>query len=147
MAALYARDNGAHVANLSAGGDYFKKESAQHCGARQITVPKDEAFDTMVTELNALVASTLGDLLASDGTTLFTLAGGECGGTNNVSGIDEGASEDYYGWPTEAFWASAKTRLISVTVASTENTTIELGPLSVLSNFGEPFEIAAPGER
>lgn len=48
---------------------------------------------------------------------------------------------------SEAFFSNARTRLLSITVAATENTTVSLGPLATYSNFGEPFEIAAPGER
>lgn len=101
----------------------------------------------MVTELDAIVATSFSDLFLP--TTLYTLAGGECGSTVGTvnDGIDEGGSDDYYGWPSEAFFSNARTRLLSITVAATENTTVSLGPLATYSNLGEPFEIAAPGER
>lgn len=141
---LYARDNGAHVANLSAGSDYFKKTSPQQCGLRRVDI-KDDAFGTVVAELDAVITASFSDI--SVPTTLFTLSGGECGSTRGTinDGIDEGASDDYYDWPSEAFFSNNKTRLVSLTVAATDNDTSVLGPVATYSNFGEPFEIAAPG--
>jgi len=145
---VYARQNGVHVANLSAGGDYFRRDSAQHCADREIRVPKEEVFDTMVTELDAVVTESLGDLFLP--TTLYTLAAGECGGRSvDQPGIDEAASDDYYNWPAEAFFANANTRQVSLTVAAAANGNLldDFRCLSTLSNFGDSIEIAAPGER
>jgi subtilisin family serine protease len=139
---LYARDNGAHVANLSSGGDYFRSSSTKTCGNRRITVPKDEIFDTFVTEANAIVSETLG--VDFGATTLYTIAGGECGPNVDLLGIDE-SSDDYFNWPGDAFYANTATRLISINVAATDNTKDALGGLAPYSNFGEPIEIAAPG--
>jgi subtilisin family serine protease len=143
---LYARDNGAHVANLSAGSDYFRKTSPQHCGLRRIDIAKDEVFDTVVAELDAVVTASFSDIFGP--TTLFTLSGGECGSTQGTvnDGIDEGASDDYYDWPSEAFFSNSNTRLVSITVAATDNDRSVLGRVATYSNFGEPFEIAAPGD-
>lgn len=131
----YARDNGAHVANFSAGLDLIPSDGTL-CPARAIRVDK-AAYSTVVSEMNAVVTAALSDLAVA--TPLYTLAGGECG-----PGIDDG-DPNYYDWPPEAFFSGANSKQISITVAATANTSGETGGLADYSNFGGPFEIAASG--
>jgi hypothetical protein len=131
----YARDNGAHVANLSGGLDLIPS-NGNLCPVRATSVDK-AAYSTVISEMNAVVTASLSDL--SIATPLYTLAGGECG-----PGIDDG-NESYYDWPPEAFFSGANTKQISITVAATNNTAMAVGGVASYSNFGGPFEIAAPG--
>jgi subtilisin family serine protease len=52
---------------------------------------------------------------------------------------------DYYDWPPEAFYSDASSRQTSITVAATANTPSDTGGRASYSNYGLPFEIAAPG--
>jgi hypothetical protein len=131
----YARDNGAHVANFSAGLDLIPSDGSL-CPTRAIPVDK-AAYSTVISEMNAVVTAALSDL--SIATPLYTLAGGECS-----PGIDDGDA-NYYDWPPEAFFSGANTKQISITVAATANTSGGAGGLASYSNFGGPFEIAASG--
>jgi hypothetical protein len=132
----YARDNGAHVANFSAGIDLVPDNSGA-CPNRARPVDR-KAYETVVQEMNAALTAVLADV---DGpTTLFTLAGGECG-----PGIDDGQN-DYYDWPPEGFASNTTTQSLSLVVAATANTATAVGGLAGYSNFGTVFEIAAPGD-
>lgn len=131
----YARDNGAHVANFSAGLDLIPS-NGDLCPSRGISVDK-AAYSTVISEMNAVVTAALSDL--SVATPLYTLAGGECN-----PGVDDG-DPNYYDWPPEAFFSGANTKQISITVAATANTAGANGGLAGYCNFGGPFEIAASG--
>lgn len=140
MAAFaYAQDEGAHVMNFSAGVD-LTRDDADLCPSRAYQI-KDDAWDTVLDEMNQLVTSVFSSAVADDtaGTTLFTLAGGECD-----PGIDDGTYE-YYDWPPEAFASTTAAARQALTVAATSNGATDDGPLAGYSNFGAPFEIAAPG--
>jgi hypothetical protein len=135
----YARDNGAHVANFSAGLDLvpYNSYNSYACPTRASLVDR-KAYETVIQEMNGALVAVLSDTTGP--TSLFTLAGGECG-----PGIDDGQN-DYYDWPAEAFASNTTTQGLALVVAATANTGTAVGGLADYSNFGTVFEIAAPGD-
>lgn len=132
---IYARDNGAHIVNFNAGID-LSPEDQPACPKRATRVDR-KAYQTVIDEMNAVVAATLST--TANRHPLAVLAGGECN-----PGIDDGA-DNYYDWPPEAFAANEPLRASSLVVAAMDNTPLGLGTLAAYSNFGSVFEIAAPG--
>ena len=133
----YARQNGAHVVNFSA-GFFITPSDKNRCPNRAVKVDK-AAYSTVLSEMNAVITEGLGDIKPP--VPLFTLAGGECSPGEDAGTVDD----DYYHWPTEAFFSGGNSKQVSMTVAATANTGGIAGGLASYSDFGGPFEIAAPG--
>jgi len=133
---LYARDNNAHVSNLSAGLDIVP-EKGSLCPNRFRTFLPQGEYSNIIAKMNKVIADLFNDIITP--TPLYVLAGGECG-----PGISD-ADANYYDFPPEAFASGANSSRTAITVAATANTAGSVGGLASYSNYGQPFEIAGPG--
>lgn len=136
-ALVYARQNGAHVANLSFGISMAPDSGAPSCPGQWLVKVDRKAYSTVLDEMDAAVTSIFEDIARP--TTLYVLAGGEC-----QPGLDEGLVS-FYDWPGEAFASGVNSSHVSMLVAGLWNTETDRGGIAPGSNFGVPFDIAAPG--
>lgn len=137
-AVTYAAQNGAHVANFSAGLVLIPDNQPGLCPSTAGLPVAKEAFTTVVTELNAAVAAVLPPPGAP--TPLLTLAMADgCG-----NGADDG-NANVYDFPSGAFFDSPGWRATSITVGASVAVFGQPGPYEANDNVGGPLEIAAPG--